>query len=239
MTLSGAERAAALGEDSVARPPEGDVYSIDHRDLGRRHPRARVVTLEIDGNPVSVPAGTSSCVRRACGSRIRSSAQPTLEAFGSCGSASSKSRPPRLPARATTEATAGMQVRTDSPQLEKLRRACRAVPVDHRSTAPPARQMGIASCKRWLRARIRESRYAAGEQRSGSPPDTSNPYFVFDPICAVCSRCVRACNEVQGTHALTIEGAASHRGRSEPERTVSRVRVRLCGRCVESCPTPR
>jgi len=39
------------------------------------------------------------------------------------------------------------------------------------------------------------------------PKDKSNPYFTYDPSkCIVCNRCVRACSEVQGTFALTIEG---------------------------------
>ena len=39
------------------------------------------------------------------------------------------------------------------------------------------------------------------------PKDETNPYFTYDPSkCIVCSRCVRACEEVQGTFALTIEG---------------------------------
>lgn len=55
--------------------------------------------------------------------------------------------------------------------------------------------------------------------RTGAPvtltKDTSNPYFTYDPSkCIVCSRCVRACEEVQGTFALTIEGRhfAGHAG---------------------------
>src|SRR3546814_7693894 len=37
--------------------------------------------------------------------------------------------------------------------------------------------------------------------------DDANPYFSFDPSkCILCSRCVRACDEVQGTFALTIQG---------------------------------
>ena len=37
--------------------------------------------------------------------------------------------------------------------------------------------------------------------------DESNPYFTYDAAqCIVCSRCVRACEEVQGTFALTIAG---------------------------------
>ena len=39
------------------------------------------------------------------------------------------------------------------------------------------------------------------------PKDEFNPYFTYDPPkCIVCSRCVRACEEVQGTFALTIAG---------------------------------
>src|SRR5207248_118264 len=37
--------------------------------------------------------------------------------------------------------------------------------------------------------------------------DASNPYFAFDPsLCIVCSRCVRACEDIQGTFALSIAG---------------------------------
>ena len=56
---------------------------------------------------------------------------------------------------------------------------------------------------------LREVRYGYdGRRTTWTPPtDTRNPYFDFDPSkCIVCSRCVRACDEVQGTFALTIEG---------------------------------
>ena len=67
--------------------------------------------------------------------------------------------------------------------------------------------------------------------------DASNPYFQFDPSkCIVCSRCVRACEEVQGTFALTIQGrgfaskvAAGH-GRAVPDqrmRVLRRLRAGL------------
>ena len=55
---------------------------------------------------------------------------------------------------------------------------------------------------------LREVRYGdGGENHLKAAKDESNPYFVFDPAkCIVCSRCVRACEEVQGTFALTIAG---------------------------------
>ena len=222
------------------------MYSIDHRDLGTpASPAPGLVTLEIDGNPVSVPAGTS--VMRAAalaGARIpKLCATDTLKAFGSCRLCLVEIEGRRgHPASCTTEATAGMQVRTDSPQLEKLRRGvvelylsdhpldCATCPADgHCELQTVAAGLGI-----------RESRYAAGgATQRGSPPDTSNPYFVFDPdLCIVCSRCVRACNEVQGTHALTIEGRgfASRVAASQNEPFLESECV-SCGACVESCPT--
>src|SRR5207247_2340637 len=55
---------------------------------------------------------------------------------------------------------------------------------------------------------LREVRYGyAGESHLEDAKDESNPYFTYDPSkCIVCSRCVRACDEVQGTFALTISG---------------------------------
>ena len=55
---------------------------------------------------------------------------------------------------------------------------------------------------------LREVRYGmAGANHLGEAKDVSNPYFSFDPSkCIVCSRCVRACEETQGTFALTVAG---------------------------------
>jgi len=54
---------------------------------------------------------------------------------------------------------------------------------------------------------LRDVRYGYhGATNMGQPKDQSSPYFDFDPSkCIVCSRCVRACQELQGTFALTIE----------------------------------
>ena len=64
---------------------------------------------------------------------------------------------------------------------------------------------------------LRDVRYGYDGDNTSSPStmapattrtkDETNPYFTFDPAkCIVCSRCVRACEEVQGTFALTIDG---------------------------------
>src|SRR4029079_13299880 len=70
--------------------------------------------------------------------------------------------------------------------------------------------------------------------------DHSNPYFDFDPSkCIVCSRCVRACDEVQGTFALTIDGrgfASMVSAGQDSDNFLSSECV-SCGACVQACPT--
>ena len=87
---------------------------------------------------------------------------------------------------------------------------------------------------------LREVRYGyEGANHLTAEKDTSNPYFTFDASkCIVCSRCVRACDEQQGTFALTIQGrgfdsqvAASQNVSFMDSECVS------CGACVQACPT--
>ena len=87
---------------------------------------------------------------------------------------------------------------------------------------------------------LRDVRYGfAGANHLDQAKDLSNPYFAFDPSkCIVCSRCVRACEEVQGTFALTVAGrgfdsaiAASAADPFIDSECVS------CGACVQACPT--
>jgi len=72
-----------------------------------------------------------------------------------------------------------------------------------------------------------------------SPKDESNPYFTFDASrCIVCSRCVRACEEVQGTYALTIEGRGfGSKVVASQDDTFMDSECVSCGACVQACPT--
>ncbi len=87
---------------------------------------------------------------------------------------------------------------------------------------------------------LREVRYGyEGDNHLDMEKDFSNPYFTFDPSkCIVCSRCVRACEEVQGTFALTIEdrGFASKVSPSQDQPFLDSECV-SCGACVQACPT--
>jgi formate dehydrogenase major subunit len=87
---------------------------------------------------------------------------------------------------------------------------------------------------------LREVRYGyEGANHLDAPKDESNPYFTFDASkCIVCSRCVRACDEQQGTLALTIAGRGfdSVVSASQGESFLDSECV-SCGACVQACPT--
>ncbi len=88
---------------------------------------------------------------------------------------------------------------------------------------------------------LRDVRYGyGGANHLGLPVDTSNPYFDFDPSkCIACSRCVRACDEVQGTLALTIDGRgfASKVSAGQASDDFLSSECVSCGACVAACPT--
>ena len=203
------------------------VFPTDDRDLGTPPSLStQTVTLTIDGFEVAVPEGTS-VMRAAALAGIpvpKLCATDSMEAFGSCRLCVVEIEGRRgLPASCTTPVAEGMVVRTQS---EKVRRLRKGVMELYLSDYPPDFLTSSANGDSELQEMagvvgLREMRYEPGEnhfapRRNGEanprfiPKDDSNPYFAFDPAkCIVCSRCVRACDEVQGTFALTIEAAAS------------------------------
>jgi formate dehydrogenase major subunit len=222
------------------------MQSIVDQDLGTP---ARVgtplITLTIDGQPVTVPEGTS--VLRAAallGQKIpKLCATEQLEAFGSCRLCLVQIEGMKgLPASCTTPVAEGMQVRTQSPQLASVRRGVMELYIsDHPLDCLTCPANGHCELQDMAGVvGLREVRYGyAGANHLSAAKDTSNPYFTFDPAkCIVCSRCVRACDEQQGTFALTIQGrgfdstvAASQDVPFMDSECVS------CGACVQACPT--
>jgi formate dehydrogenase major subunit len=86
---------------------------------------------------------------------------------------------------------------------------------------------------------LREVRYGyGGANHLRAPTDASNPYFTFESSkCIVCSRCVRACEEVQGTFALTIDGRGFASKVSAGGVDFFGSECVSCGACVQACPT--
>ena len=203
------------------------------------------VTLTIDGEEVTVPEGTT--VLRAAaltGVNIpKLCATDSLEPFGSCRLCLVEIEGAKgLPASCTTEVRDGMNVTTQSERLADIRRNVMELYIsDHPLDCLTCATNGDCELQDMAGAvGLREVRYGySGENHLDAEKDESNPYFTFDPSkCIVCSRCVRACEEVQGTFALTIDGRgfASKVAASQDQPFLDSECV-SCGACVQACPT--
>ncbi len=206
---------------------------------------AKTVTLSIDGFPVTVPEGTS--IMRAAmeaGVQIpKLCATDMLDAFGSCRLCLVEIEGRNgTPASCTTPVAEGLVVRTQTTRLKQLRRGVMELYIsDHPLDCLTCAANGDCELQDMAGAvGLREVRYGfAGENHLDAAKDESNPYFTFDAAkCIVCSRCVRACEEVQGTFALTIEGRGfdSKVSPSAGEAFLDSECV-SCGACVQACPT--
>ncbi|HWV63619.1 MAG TPA: molybdopterin-dependent oxidoreductase, partial [Oxalicibacterium sp.] len=210
-----------------------------------KHASENLVTLEIDGKTISVPQGTS-VMRAAAEAGInvpKLCATESLESFGSCRLCLVEIDGRRgYPASCTTPAEAGMKVRTQTPKLADIRRGVMELYIsDHPLDCLTCPANG--NCELQDMAGVvglRDVRYGYdGENHLKMEKDESNPYFTYDPSkCIVCNRCVRACEETQGTFALTIDsrGFDSRVSPSQYEDFIDSECV-SCGACVDACPT--
>jgi len=216
----------------------------------------KTVSLSIDGFIVSVPEGTS-VMRAAMDAGIsvpKLCATDMLDAFGSCRLCLVEIEGRNgTPASCTTLVSEGMVVRTQTEKLKTLRKGVMELYIsDHPLDCLTCAANGDCELQTQAGAvGLRDVRYGYDgdnhvQAKRGDESnfrymakDESNPYFTYDPSkCIVCSRCVRACEEVQGTFALTIEGrgfdsrvsAGMHQSFLESD-CVS------CGACVQACPT--
>lgn len=206
------------------------------------------VELTIDGVAVTVPPGTSvmRAAKQAGLDIPKLCATDSLEAFGSCRLCVVEIDGARgTPASCTTPVAPGMVVHTQNERLGKLRRGVMELYIsDHPLDCLTCSANGDCELQDMAGVTgLREVRYgsgvSAGVNHLDAPTDSSNPYFDFDASkCIACSRCVRACDEVQGTLALTIEGrgfdskVAAGAGVSFMESDCV-----SCGACVQACPT--
>jgi formate dehydrogenase major subunit len=137
---------------------------------------------------------------------------------------------------------AGMAVRTDTPRVQ---RAQRTVLELLQADAPDTRRLKHDSeLAQWAeRLNADGQRFPARgpsqRQRAAQGPDTSHPAMTVSlDACIQCTRCIRACRDVQGNDVLglSLRGAQAQVVFDQGDPMGQSTCV-ACGECVQACPT--
>jgi len=191
--------------------------------------------LTVDGRPLEVPEGASILdATRLAGADVPTLCHDDrLSPAGVCRVCLVRADG-ALVAACVTPAAAGSQVTTTDPEVS----AQVGLVLELTAERLPASALGreselTALCERFG---IGEDLFGGGR---GLGTDESHPYFSLDrDLCISCGRCVRMCDEVQGTFALTLTGRGADTvvapGTGGPWVESACV---SCGGCVDSCPT--
>jgi len=201
------------------------------------------LTLTIDGRQVSAAPG-STVLEAALAADIyipHLCHHPDLKPVGVCRLCMVEIEGRGMTISCTTPVEQGLVVRTESPQIDQVRRIATELLIAyhhadclscHKSTTCQLRRVAQfvgVDTDRLARLKVVEKKH---------PVDTSNPFFDFDPNqCVLCGICVRTCDEIVGVGALDyafrgVDTKISTFG-AQP---MAASRCVSCGECVVRCP---
>lgn len=212
-----------------------------HPNESMKEPRP---TIEIDGETIPFDPGESVFeIANRRGREVPSLCyDPRLEAFGSCRLCVVEIDGRRGPvASCTTEAEAGMVVRTKTDELESTRRTLVEMVASEVPETAVDPLHGHASQELGDLAKRYDARPGRFEGAiSGLPlPEDDNPFIERNMAqCISCHRCVRVCAEQEGDFAIAAlgRGFGTHIG-TEFEGKLEDSSCTFCGQCVQTCPT--
>lgn len=139
----------------------------------------------------------------------------------------------------TTPAEEGMEVKTKTAGIERIRRLA----LELSMAAHPS---DCTACPKYLKCELQSLTQYLGITDSRLrrrprevPVDTRNPLFLHDLTrCVLCGRCVRACHELRGVKVLNYikKSGETFIGIGNGETLLADAGCRFCGACVEICP---
>ncbi len=195
------------------------------------------IKLRINGEDVTVPENTSVLnAAKTIGIDIPSLCfHPKLSKSGACRVCMVEVNGMPV-ASCTTVVEQGMEVTTDSPYIENLRRdIVDLILSDHPYDCMVCEKAGDCELQELAYRYGIRSPVFKGERRIYTKKD-NNPFVERDmEKCILCARCVKICDEVQGVGAIDI----AYRGFSAKvcppfEKDLD---CEFCGQCIAVCPT--
>jgi len=171
---------------------------------------------------------------------------PNLAPYGACRVCSvdvalKKDGPTKTMASCHTPVTEGSYILTNNQDLKNLRKnIVELVLTDHPMTCSTCEVNN--NCELQTVANdlgINEHRYHNPKQNKGTPKDTSHAYMRMNlDNCINCGRCVRACDEIQGSFVLTMSGRGfESRITTDNDMLFGDSSCVSCGACAHTCPT--
>jgi bidirectional [NiFe] hydrogenase diaphorase subunit len=147
---------------------------------------------------------------------------------------------PRLFPACVTRAAEGMAVRTATPKLTEYRRMILELFFAERNHVCSVCVANTACELQALAAQQGMDHVRFEYLHPSLPVDTSHERFGIDHNrCVLCTRCVRACDEIEGAHTWDVAG------RGVNSRVITDLAqpwgdsstCTSCGKCVQACPT--
>ena len=195
------------------------------------------VTLTINDNPVTVPEGSSVLdAINSSGTTISQLCKdPDMKPIGACRTCLVQITGMRgFPASCSVPAQEGMEVQTDSADVERIRSGVIELTLgmvpgktdDFRQLTTAAHHLGVTA-QRWT-------------PREREKTDESNPVFnIAMDSCILCGRCAQACQDShQFIGAIDFLGAGRNsRIGTFLDQPLAESICTTCGQCLSVCPT--